>query len=237
MSLDSVQDLVQRYVRGELSSEQAEKFEEQYFQDEELAKLVEAEQFLVRGEGLGDLESVEELPTTGAAIPTWRRALRIYSYAAGVLLVPLALLVMQQFDRSNMRSGYAVTPPPVGVAARVQQPLARITTGQIRLSSTRSAATDRPSFRFSLPERSDEQIELILPLRREWNQVSTLVLYRHGETDEPVFELPISELSNESELRVTLPGGSISAGRYRLVQQSSDGTITAMYQFEVLDRR
>src|SRR5262245_55660598 len=134
---------ISRYVRGELSRQEAEEFEELYFQDDELARLVEAEQIL---EQAPDLLGSKSVRNQLGSRWSFTRAFgeRRYAYAASFMVVAAGAALVwlggdyRTLQQENARLQAAVAHPTVS-------------DGIVRLSAMRAAADEEPAFTIELP--------------------------------------------------------------------------------------
>lgn len=219
--LDRHGQAIHRYVRGQMSTEEAERFEERYFADDELASLVAAEQMLWRSSAFTPRAAATALPRTE---PTIRPpALLPYAWAAGLLL---ALAIGWHLPS---------IPGPAHVAESGAAPVQVVQS--VRLSTLRAAATERPDFRFALPASPTRAIQLVLPLPPSADAAPrVLKLVAQARPDEPFASYAVTPGGARMEL--SLPGGSLGVGRYQLVLEDAEPAegppVRARYAFEVL---
>jgi hypothetical protein len=224
----ALEDMIHRYVRGEMSAEEADRFEEAYFADDRLAALLEAEQLLV---GNADLIEAPEAPSAqpgsgseaglGVGPKITKDAgrwIRRCAYAAGFLLVPVAIMLIKA--NMELNESRSIIDQWRSQAASARQPAVVVQT--IRLSPVRSAGSDAPAFRFPLPKDQGQAVRLALPLPPQWQE---------SGADEIGLMLTVRQASGESEIvwthtqliddsrdvvEVSLPSGSLEVGHYLL---------------------
>jgi hypothetical protein len=162
-----------RYVRGELPRAEADAFEEAYFQDEKLARLVEMEQIL-QGRGAEAPAETSAAPAAIARAPA-SPGYRTHALAAAILVL-VAAGVMMIWMREHVPAG-----SDAGVVGRLGGPVA--TANVLRLSPVRDGAGEAPAFAVNRPP-AGESVTLMLPLPPEVGDDAALGvrLLREGST-------------------------------------------------------
>jgi hypothetical protein len=218
-------ELIHRYVRDRMSPDEAAQFEEQYFADPSLARLVEAEQVLVLtpdliGEGKG-----------AAPAPPRRPAATYYAWAASIMLACAlaAILALGQ-----QLQGYRADANRLAAhIARLEQPLLVVTA--VPLSSMRAAAAERPAYRFALPTEPGAIVRLTVPVppggAGEARTVSLSLSQAGGPT---VWSREQRIGARQKSLELALGQDALEPGAYALSVADDGGRPLASYAFEVL---
>ena len=225
-------DRIGRYVRGELSDKEAEEFEELYFQDEQLARLVEAEQILQQAPDLiGTKHALDESSSFRRRLSVFGE--RRYAYAASIAVLSIATaLAWLAGDNRALRHEnaqlQAVTAKP------------SISDGMIRLSAMRGARDEEPAFTIALPAAADRfvTLQLSIPEKNIESGPATIQLARL-DGGEPVWEKDVDARALASQIvLVNLPGGSVEPGDYVIALRRHGGAAEAItiaeYAFRVV---
>ena len=191
-------DVIGRYVAGELDDEEVEAFEFAYFHDDELAALVEAEQALQRQFGR-DRKADDTV--------SWTR----WSIAAAVILASAPALYFATREATV----------PYVLSSSVPE----TSTPAFELVSERGAA---PSLAIPIPDQPDDRIVLAIPVASSAGADVRLVLRNNvpnviwQETHAPAEKLYLSVaafelVQGEYELTVEMVSGSTVSidGAYR----------------------
>ena len=217
-------ELIHRYVRDRMSPDEAAQFEEQYFADPSLARLVEAEQVLVRapdliGEG-----------TAAAPAPPRRPRFTVWAMAASVLLAAAlaAILALGQ----QLTDYRAEANRLAGRLAQLEQPLVVVTS--VPLSSLRAAAAERPAYRFALPEEPGAAVRLTVPVPpgAAGSGPLSLALVEAGGPEVWTREYAVGP--RQRSLELALGQGALEPGAYALILANGGGQRLAEFSFEVL---
>jgi len=215
-------DRISRYVRGELSRQEAEEFEELYFQDDELARLVEAEQILQQAPDLlGSRPTRNQLGSHSSFAQAFGS--RRYAYAASIMIVAAgAALVWLGGDYRTLRQEHA--------RLRAASPHPTVSDGIVRLSAMRDASDAEPAFTVELPSGADRLITLMLPVPAADAAVAGGAAVRLSKRGGGVVweqELDDGVLASQF-LLVNLPGGVVEPGDYVIALQRHRGAAEAI---------
>jgi hypothetical protein len=222
-----IQERIESYVRGELPEAEAAAFEERYFADEALARLVEAEQLLVQGKSwIGDDPRFSPAAASGV-----ERMPRSYAWAAGLLLaMVLPGLAYSLIKLAQYRS------ESVELARQLEVLDApAVTSIRVRLSPLRAAPGERPPWRFALPD-DGTAVSLVLPVPVDEQHSGgiQLALYPAGSAT-PTWAAVAPVAGGTAEL--VLRRGLLEPGIYRLQMagpERAGGAVIAEFAFEIL---
>src|SRR5262245_22267105 len=224
-------DRIGRYVRGELSDREAEAFEELYFQDDQLARLVEAEQILQQAPDLIGREHGRHESGSHGWIPRALGEPR-YAYAAGIALFGIlaGMLALGIHNRTLREANVRLL-----AAARPS-----VADGFVRLSAVRGVSEEEHAFTVVLPQAADRFVTLLLPVPETGagNAGPATVRLSRRDAGESLWERDVDASALAAQLVVVnLPGGTMEPGDYAitLLQQrdAAEPITLAEYAFRV----
>lgn len=209
-------NVIGRYVSGELTELEAEQFELAYFQDEELAALVETEQALQREFGHADHSAVPTDTTRSGGARVGFRWGWAAAIAGVVALIPLSYFVTQSTD-----------PAPFYLSESRPMDVSRVVYNLERMRGT------TPALSVPIPDDPDGNIVLAIPIHA--NEYSELRLsLRYEDEGEPVWLGTWHKTDFAPEyLYLTVSATALYQGDYVLkVEQSMSGTIITDGSYE-----
>ena len=216
-------------MRGELPEHEAREFEELYFQDERLARLVEAEQILQQAPDLIGTRRLDERNADRWVTRAFREPR--YAYAAGIVLVGMlgGLLALGSFNQALREENARI------VAASAHPSVAD---SVVRLSALRGGRDEEPAFTVQLPESADRFITLLLPVPsiEATGAPASVTLSRRGGGEVWQREVDAAGLASQV-VPVNLPGGAVEPGDYVIALRRHEGAAEAImiakYAFRV----
>ena len=217
-------ELIHRYVGDRMSPDEAAQFEEQYFADPSLARLVEAEQVLVRAPDLiGEATVAAPAPPRRPRVTVWAMAASVLLAAALAAILALGQQLTDYRAEANRLAAHI---------ARLEQPLLVVTA--VPLSSMRAAAAERPAYRFALPEEPGAVVRLTVPVPpgAAGSGPLSLTLVEAGGPAVWTREYAIGR--RQRSLELALGQGALEPGTYALTLADGGGQRLAEFSFEVL---
>lgn len=206
-------NVIGRYVAGELSEREAEQFEFAFFQDEELAALVEAEQTLQREFGK---KPQEESPAAGFEDQTVAsRSYRWIGAAAAALVIGALPLLYFYGDRTATHFALSTTAPASTNTVTYLESGERGGAG-----STTIAIPSRPddTVVLSFPIEVDDPLQLSLAYEDDIDPIWTTRWQRNGASPVPLF--------------LSIAATEVYPGNYTLtVRRVDDDTTVAVFRF------
>ena len=193
-------DWADRYVKGQLNEAEMERFEAQYFEDEQLREEVELSLAMVEGLTPGTLDYGEIGHSTSLSTAKGLPALRIA--AAIVLAVAVAFTVTSRIQVNRLQDELLV------VREAIQNP------EYIRIATSRSSELQTHQIRL---DQAPRLLVLDVPLPVFYGEAQTPEISLQRESmPEDIINLGPGTLIGEDYLRLQVPNGDLSIGTYLL---------------------